>query len=182
MSRIGKQPVSLKENVEATVTGNTITIKGPNGELSFNFHEEMDVQVEGSEIVIKRPSDSKQHRSVHGTTRAIINNLVEGVTAGFKKELKLIGVGYRAMLQGKKLVINAGYSNPVEMIVPEGITLEVPKNTQIIVKGANKQQVGAYAAEIRKVRPPEPYLGKGIRYVDEHVRRKEGKTALTTSG
>lgn len=182
MSRIGKQPVTLKEGVDASINGNTITIKGPKGELNYTFNEDMDVKIEGSEVVVKRPSDSKQHRSIHGTTRAIINNLVEGVTDGFKKELKMIGVGYRAMLQGKKLVINAGYSNPVEMVIPEDITVEVPKNTQIIISGANKQQVGAYAAEIRKVRPPEPYLGKGIRYVDEHVRRKEGKTALTTAG
>ena len=177
MSRIGKQPVTIPSGVEVALDGNLITVKGPKGSLEFNFNSEFTVTVEDNQITLVRPSDQKFHRSIHGTTRAIINNMILGVSEGFKKELVMKGVGYRALLQGTKLVISAGYSHPVEMIVPEGLTVEVPKNTQIIVSGIDKQLVGEFAANIRGVRPPEPYLGKGIRYVDEYVRRKEGKTA-----
>lgn len=177
MSRIGKKPVSLPEGVNVTVEGNTITVKGPKGSLNFTFKSNMKVTVNGSEVVVERPSDTKDDKSVHGTTRAIINNMVVGVSVGYTKKLRMVGVGYRAILQGKQLVISAGFSHPVNMDIPEGITIEVPKNTLVNVSGIDKQLVGEFAANIRGVRPPEPYLGKGIRYVDEYVRRKEGKTA-----
>ena len=178
MSRIGKKPISLPNDVEVTVeAGNVITVKGPKGTLTSTFLPELKITVENGQLEVERPSETKFHRSIHGTTRALINNMMVGVTAGFKKQLKMIGVGYRAQLKGNTLVILAGYSHPVEMEIPEGLTLEVPKNTDIIVSGIDKQLVGEFSANIRAVRPPEPYLGKGIRYVDEYVRRKEGKTA-----
>jgi large subunit ribosomal protein L6 len=178
MSRIGKKPISLPNGVEVTVTdGNFVTINGPLGTLAAQFSADMKITIADGTLEVERPSESKPHRAIHGTTRALINNMVVGVTEGFKKQLKMVGVGYRAQLQGTTLVLAAGYSHPVEMPVPEGLTVEVPKNTDIIVKGIDKQLVGEFSANIRGVRPPEPYLGKGIRYVDEHVRRKEGKTA-----
>jgi len=177
MSRIGKKPITLPQGVTATVEDNVITVKGPKGSLDFQFRSEMTVNLNEDGLVVERPSESKQDRAVHGTTRALINNMVVGVSEGFKKELKMIGVGYRAQLQGKKLVLSAGYSHPVEMDIPEGLTVEVPKNTLINISGIDKQLVGEFAANVRGVRPPEPYLGKGIRYVNEYVRRKEGKTA-----
>jgi large subunit ribosomal protein L6 len=178
MSRIGKKPVSLPNGVTVTVEeGNVVTIKGAKGELTSSFSSDMNITVNEGTLEVERPSESKAHRALHGTTRALINNMVVGVTDGFKKELKMIGVGYRASLKGNTLVILAGYSHPVEMEIPEGLTVEVPKNTQIFVSGIDKQLVGEFSANIRAVRPPEPYLGKGIRYVDEYVRRKEGKTA-----
>ena len=178
MSRIGKKPISLPNDVEVTVeAGNAITVKGPKGTLTSSFNTELTITIENGQLEVERPSETKFHRSIHGTTRALINNMIVGVTEGFKKQLKMVGVGYRASIQGNKLVILAGYSHPVEMEVPEGLTVEVPKNTDIIISGIDKQLVGEFSANIRGVRPPEPYLGKGIRYVDEHVRRKEGKTA-----
>ena len=178
MSRIGKKPISLPNDVEVTVeAGNVLTVKGPKGTLTGTFNTELTITVENGQLEVERPSETKFHRSIHGTTRALINNMVVGVTEGFKKQLKMIGVGYRAQLQGNTLVILAGYSHPVNMEVPEGLTVEVPKNTDIIVSGIDKQLVGEFSANIRAVRPPEPYLGKGIRYVGEYVRRKEGKTA-----
>jgi len=178
MSRIGKKPISLPNGVEVTVgENNTVTVKGPKGELTSSFNADMVVKVDDGTLEVERPSESKFHRTIHGTTRALINNMVVGVSEGFKKQLKMIGVGYRAQLQNDKLVLAAGYSHPVEMEIPQGITVEVPKNTDIIITGIDKQLVGEFSANVRKVRPPEPYLGKGIRYVDEHVRRKEGKTA-----
>jgi large subunit ribosomal protein L6 len=178
MSRIGKKPIALPNGVEVTVAdGNTVTVKGPKGSLTSSFNLDMTITVADGTLEVERPSETKFHRTIHGTTRALLNNMVVGVTDGFKKQLKMIGVGYRAQLQGGKLVILAGYSHPVEMEIPEGITVEVPKNTDIIVSGIDKQLVGEFSANIRGVRPPEPYLGKGIRYVDEYVRRKEGKTA-----
>lgn len=177
MSRIGKKPILVPEGVEVTIESNNVTVKGPKGSLEGTFNSDLTYTLDNNELVIERPSESKFHRSIHGTTRALINNMIVGVSDGFKKQLKMVGVGYRAQLQGKTLVINAGYSNPVEMEVPEGLTVEVPKNTDIAISGIDKQLVGEFAANVRKVRPPEPYLGKGIRYVDEHVRRKEGKTA-----
>ena len=178
MSRIGKKPISLPSDVTVTVDeSNVVTVKGPKGELFFGFSSDMKINVNEGTLEVERPSESKAHRSIHGTTRALLNNMVDGVTKGFKKELKMIGVGYRASLKGNTLVILAGYSHPVEMEIPEGLTVEVPKNTQIFISGIDKQLVGEFSAKIRAVRPPEPYLGKGIRYVDEYVRRKEGKTA-----
>lgn len=177
MSRIGKKPISLPQGVEVTVLDNNITVKGPKGTLEFAFHKTMEVNVEDSVLTIVRPSDSKVDKAIHGTTRALINNMMIGVTKGYIKNLKMIGVGYRAMMKSDKLVLNAGFSHPVELEIPAGLSVEVPKNTLINVSGIDKQQVGEFAAIIRKVRPPEPYLGKGIRYVDEYVRRKEGKTA-----
>ncbi|MCF7925200.1 MAG: 50S ribosomal protein L6 [Candidatus Izimaplasma sp.] len=177
MSRIGKKPVAIPEGVTVTVDGSAVTVRGPKGSLEFSHHSDMSVTVTDQEVIVERPSESKIHRSIHGTTRAIINNMVDGVTEGYKKELKMIGVGYRAQVRGKVLVISAGYSHEVNMDIPEGLEVAVEKNTAITVSGIDKQQVGEFSANVRKVRPPEPYLGKGIRYVDEHVRRKEGKTA-----
>ena len=181
MSRVGKQAIEVPKGVEVKINeDNLVVVKGPNGELSFRFHENMEIKLENQEISVTRPNDSLRNRSLHGTTRALLNNMVIGVTKGYTKILDIKGVGYRAQLKDPKtLVLNVGYSNPVEMAIPEGITIEIPKNknTEIQIKGANKQVVGEFAANVRKVRPPEPYLGKGIRYRDEHVRRKEGKTA-----
>ncbi len=181
MSRVGKQAIQVPAGVEININENNfVVVKGPNGELSFTFHENMEIKFENQELSVTRPNDSLRNRSLHGTTRALLNNMVIGVTKGYVKILDIKGVGYRAMLKDPQtLVLNVGYSNPVEMIIPEGITVEIPKNknTEVQIKGANKQIVGEFAANVRKVRPPEPYLGKGIRYRDEHVRRKEGKTA-----
>ncbi len=177
MSRIGKKPVMLPEGVTVTIDNQTVVVKGPKGELTNTFHKDMKISLEDNSVVVERPSDSKLHRTFHGTTRSLINNMVIGVSEGFKKELVIKGVGYRAQLQGNKLVISAGYSHPVEMNIPEGITVEVPKPVNVSVSGINKELVGEFAANIRAVRKPEPYLGKGIRYSDEQIRRKEGKTA-----
>ncbi|MFV8829674.1 50S ribosomal protein L6 [Alkalihalobacterium sp. APHAB7] len=176
MSRIGKKPIEVPTGVTVTLNNNVITVKGPKGELSRNVHPEMDVKVEENQIVIERPSDNKEHRSLHGTTRSIISNMVQGVTKGYEKGLELIGVGYRATKSGSKLVLNVGYSHPVEIEPEQGIEIEVPSNTKVLVKGIDKERVGAIAANIRSVRLPEPYKGKGIRYEGEYVRRKEGKT------
>lgn len=176
MSRIGKKPVEIPSGVTITMNGNTVTVKGPKGELSRTFNPDMEIKVEENILTVSRPSDSKEHRALHGTTRSLLANMVEGVSKGFEKNLELIGVGYRAQKQGKKLVLNVGYSHPVEFEPQEGLEVEVPANTKIIVKGINKEHVGALAADIRSVRPPEPYKGKGIRYEGEYVRRKEGKT------
>ena len=176
MSRIGNKVITIPAGVEVNLDDNFATVKGPKGELKQQFDKDMTFNVEGNEITVVRPSDSKRHRTVHGTTRAILANMVEGVSAGFKKELELIGVGYRAQMQGKKLVLSVGYSHPVEFEEIEGITLGVEGNTKVSIEGINKEVVGQYAAKVRAVRPPEPYKGKGIRYVGEYVRRKEGKT------
>ncbi|MBN2605102.1 MAG: 50S ribosomal protein L6 [Bacilli bacterium] len=177
MSRIGNKPITLPQGVTATVNEGIITVQGPKGSLDFTFHVDMKVLIDGNELTVERPSDSKNHRALHGTTRALINNMVVGVSEGFKKNLQMVGVGYRAVMTDGKLVLSAGYSHPVEMEVPDGLTVEVPKNTLINISGIDKQLVGEFSANIRGVRPPEPYLGKGIRYVNEQVRRKEGKTA-----
>ena len=176
MSRIGNKVITIPAGVEVSLDDNFATVKGPKGELKQQFDKDMTFNVEGNEITVVRPSDSKRHRTVHGTTRAILANMVEGVSAGFKKELELIGVGYRAQMQGKKLVLSVGYSHPVEFEEIDGITLGVEGNTKVSIEGINKEVVGQYAAKVRAVRPPEPYKGKGIRYVGEYVRRKEGKT------
>lgn len=176
MSRIGNKVITIPAGVEVNLDDNFATVKGPKGELKQQFDKDMTFNVEGNEITVVRPSDSKRHRTVHGTTRAILANMIEGVSVGFKKELELIGVGYRAQMQGKKLVLSVGYSHPVEFEEIDGIKLGVEGNTKVSIEGINKEVVGQYAAKVRAVRPPEPYKGKGIRYVGEYVRRKEGKT------
>lgn len=177
MSRIGKMPVELPEGVTVTVDAkNLVTVKGPLGTLNEQINEDIKIEVVENEIVVTRPSEKKQHRALHGLTRALVNNMVIGVTKGYEKKLQIVGVGYRAAKSGNKLDLQLGFSHPVQMEDPEGITVEVPSNTEIVVKGINKQQVGNYAAKIRAWRKPEPYKGKGVRYVGEYVRRKEGKS------
>lgn len=176
MSRIGKMPVDIPNGVEVAINGNQITVKGPKGSLSRVLHKDMIIKKEDSKIIVERPSDEKNHRALHGLTRSLINNMVMGVVNGFEKRLALEGVGYRAAKQGDKLVLTVGYSHPVEFDPPEGIEFEVPAANRIVVKGIDKDLVGRIAANIRAVREPEPYKGKGIRYENEVVRRKEGKT------
>ncbi len=175
MSRIGLMPITIPAGVDFNIEGNSVTVKGPNGELSMEKHPNIAVNVEGNVITLTRPDDSNKNKSLHGLTRSLIANMVEGVTNGFKKVLEINGVGYRAQMQGEELVMTLGYSHKVVMRPPEGIKVECPSNTQIIVSGADKQQVGQFAAMIREKKPPEPYKGKGIKYQDEHIRRKEGK-------
>ena len=178
MSRIGKLPIDLPAGVEAKMDDEAriITVKGPKGELSQKVNDSIGVIVEDNQIIVERSSEQKVHRSLHGLTRSLINNMVEGVTKGFEKVLEINGVGYRAQKQGKKLVLNVGYSHPVEIEEEAGIEIEVPAPNKIIIKGADKQKVGAIAANIRSTREPEPYNGKGIKYEDERIIRKEGKT------
>lgn len=177
MSRIGKLPVTIVNGVTITVgEDNTVTVKGPKGQLSEKISHEMILEQADGALTVKRPSDDKRHRALHGLSRTLINNMVVGVTQGYQKTLEIVGVGYRAQVQGDKLTINAGYSHPVEMTAPKGIQFEAPTNNRIVVTGIDKQLVGQVAANIRKVREPEPYKGKGIRYQNEVVRRKEGKT------
>ena len=177
MSRIGKLPIPVPAGVTVTVDeDNLVTVKGPKGTLSQKVNKDIKVSQEGNEILVTRPTDSKPHRSMHGLYRTLVNNMVTGVTKGFEKVLVMEGVGYRAQVAGKQLTLNVGYSHPVVFDAPDTIAFEAPAPTRIIVKGIDKQQVGAIAADIRAVRKPEPYLGKGIRYEDEHIRRKEGKT------
>ena len=177
MSRIGKKPVQIPAGVEVAVDGNKVIVKGPKGTLEQDFYEKLTVSVEGSELVVTRPDDERETRARHGLTRALIHNMVVGVSEGYVKGLELAGVGYRVQQNGKDLEFSLGYSHPVIVEAPEGITFEVPDNTHVNVKGINKQQVGQIAAEIRAKRPPEPYKGKGIHYVGEHIRRKLGKAA-----
>ncbi|WP_350343824.1 50S ribosomal protein L6 [Proteinivorax tanatarense] len=177
MSRIGKRPVSIPSGVEVNVNeNNLVTVKGPKGTLANQISPEMDIKIENNEVVVNRPSDNKKHRALHGLSRSLVSNMIEGVTKGYSKNLELVGVGYRASKKGKNLVLNVGYSHPVEIEQPDSIEIEVPENTKITVKGINKQLVGQMAARIRAVREPEPYLAKGIRYEGEYIRRKEGKT------
>ncbi|GAF66217.1 50S ribosomal protein L6 [Bacillus sp. TS-2] len=176
MSRIGKKPVEVPSGVTVTLKGTTFSVKGPKGELTRELHPDMKVNVEESQVTVERPSEKKEHKALHGTTRSLINNMVEGVTKGFERGLELVGVGYRASKSGQKLVLNVGYSHPVEIVPEAGIEIEVPSNTKVIVKGIDKERVGALASNIRSVRLPEPYKGKGIRYEGEYIRRKEGKT------
>jgi large subunit ribosomal protein L6 len=175
MSRIGKKPIEIPEGVKITLGDNAITVKGPKGELTKLVHQEINVAIDGNVLTVTRPSDNKTHRSLHGTTRSIISNMIEGVTKGYEKNLELVGVGYRASKSGQKIVINVGYSHPVEVTPEQGIEIEVPAQTKISVKGIDKERVGAVAANIRSIRLPEPYKGKGIRYEGEFIRRKEGK-------
>lgn len=177
MSRIGKKIIHIPAGVNVTLDGNVVKVKGPRGQLVFEYNPIVTVILEGNEIKVTRPSDEKFHRSLHGTTRALIENMIVGVTEGFTKALEIQGVGYRAQLKGNALAVNAGYSHIVELPIPEGIKVEVPTQTDVIISGSDKQVVGQFAAEVRAVREPEPYKGKGIRYKGEHVRRKEGKKA-----
>ena len=177
MSRIGNKPILLPADVTVTVENSNITVKGPKGELSLDFDANLQVVVEGNELTVKRPNDTKWMKTIHGTTRALVHNMVVGVSQGFTKTLEINGVGYRAQLTGNKLVVNVGYSHTCDFEVPQGLKVELPKNTIINISGIDKQLVGQFAAEVRSVRKPEPYKGKGIKYSDEHVRRKEGKTA-----
>ena len=177
MSRIGKQPITVPAGVEVTIDGSTDTAKGPKGELSRTLPSLMTIQREGDEIIVTRPDDSREAKSLHGLTRTLVSNMVEGVSAGFTKKLQLVGVGYRAALKGKDIELQLGFSHPVMVECPENITFEVPSQTEIIVSGPSKEQVGQVAANIRKWRKPEPYKGKGIRYEGELVRRKLGKAA-----
>lgn len=177
MSRIGKKPIEIPQGVTVVVMDNNhVTVKGPKGELSRDFHQDMDIKIEENVITISRPTDNKDHRALHGTTRSLLNNMIEGVSKGFERGLELIGVGYRAQKTGTKLILSVGYSHPVEFEPEQGIEIEVPTNTKIIVKGTDKERVGELAANIRAARPPEPYKGKGVRYEGEFVRRKVGKT------
>ena len=177
MSRIGRMPITVPAGVTVTVAeGNVVTVKGPKGELKRALRSEMTINQEGNVITVTRPSDAKEHRSLHGLTRTLLANMIVGVTDGYKKELEVNGVGYRVAKEGKNLVMNLGYSHQVIIPEIEGITVEVPGPNKIIVRGCDKQAVGQFAAEIREKRPPEPYKGKGIKYVDEVIRRKVGKT------
>ena len=177
MSRIGKMPIAIPAGVTVDVAeNNKVTVKGPKGTLERVMAPEMEIKVEGAEITVSRPNDLKRNKSLHGLTRTLINNMVVGVTNGYEKKLEVNGVGYRAAKQGKKLVLNLGYSHPVEMEDPEGVETVVEGQNVIIVKGIDKEKIGQYAAEIRDKRRPEPYKGKGIKYADEHIRRKVGKT------
>ncbi|MBR6407625.1 MAG: 50S ribosomal protein L6 [Clostridia bacterium] len=175
MSRIGRKPIVIPAGVTVSVKDNVITVKGPKGELNQKVNPDIGVELEDNEIKINRPSDDKEHRSLHGLYRSLIANMVTGVTTGFKKELEVNGVGYRVAKQGKDLVMNLGYSHQVIMPEKDGITIEVPGPNKIIISGPDKQKVGQFAAEVREKRPPEPYKGKGIKYADEVIRRKEGK-------
>lgn len=176
MSRIGLKPIVIPAGVDVTVNDeNTVTVKGPNGTLTQDVNKDITVTVNGSEITLQRPSDDKEHRSLHGLYRALIANMVTGVTEGFKKNLEVNGVGYRVQMQGNNLVMNLGFSHQVIMTAPEGVKIECPSVNAIVISGADKQAVGQFAAKVREKRPPEPYKGKGIKYAEEHIRRKEGK-------
>ena len=176
MSRIGRAPITVPAGVTVTLgEGNTVTVKGPKGTLTQTMHPDMIIKLEGDVITVCRPSEEKAHKSLHGLTRSLINNMVVGVTEGYSKELEINGVGYRAAKQGKDLVMNLGYSHQVIMPEIDGITIDVPAPNKVIISGADKQKVGQFAAEVREKRPPEPYKGKGVKYVDEYIRRKEGK-------
>ena len=178
MSRVGKKLLEIPSDVTVTLNdNNTVAVKGPKGALTRTFHPDMEIKVEDNVLTVARPSDQKEHRALHGTTRSLLGNMVEGVSKGFERGLELVGVGYRASKSGNKLVLNVGYSHPVEIVPEEGIEIEVPSQTKVVVKGTDKERVGAIAANIRAVRSPEPYKGKGIRYEGEVVRRKEGKSA-----
>ena len=179
MSRIGNRILTIPAGVEVNVEGNTIAVKGPKGTLNYTFRNNVEVKVEDGKIAVTRKDDTKVSKQLHGTTNSNINNMLIGVSEGFKKELEINGVGYRFQLQGNKLVVTAGYSHTVEMVAPEGVKMEMPEKsqTELIISGIDKQVVSEFAANIRSVRKPEPYKGKGIKYKDEHIRRKEGKKA-----
>ena len=175
MSRIGRKPVNIPAGVEVKIDNGVVTVKGPKGTLTQKYHPNITVKVEGNEVIVTRPDDNKENRSLHGLTRSLIQNMVIGVTEGYQKELDVNGVGYRVQKQGKNLVMNLGYSHQVIVSDTDDITIEAPTPNKIVIKGIDKQKVGQFAAEVREKRPPEPYKGKGIKYVNEVVRRKEGK-------
>ncbi len=175
MSRIGRKPINIPAGVDVAIDGSVVTVKGPKGTLTQKFHPNMTISKEGNELLVTRPNDEKQNRSLHGLTRTLLHNMVVGVTEGYKKELDVLGVGYRVQKQGKDMIMNLGFSHTVVVSDTEDIKIECPTPNKIIISGADKQKVGQFAAEVREKRPPEPYKGKGIRYTDEHVRRKEGK-------
>jgi len=177
LSRIGKQPIPVPSGVEVKIDGSSVSVKGPKGELNATFNEDMSIDLEDGQILVKRPSDARQHRSLHGLTRSLIANMVTGVSDGFSKNLEIVGVGYRAALKDNNLEMQLGFSHPVLIVAEPGITFEVPAPTRITVRGIDKQRVGQVAADIRGWRPPEPYKGKGVRYQGEHVQRKLGKAA-----
>ena len=177
LSRIGKKPIEIPKDVKVTQSGNSLKVKGPKGELESTFHRNIGIEIIGEEIIVKRPDDTKENKALHGLTRALIQNMVEGVTKAYQKTLDIVGVGYRAELKGKNLLLNMGYSHPIYFIPPDGITLQTPVQTQIIISGIDKQLVGMVAAKLRSIRKPEPYKGKGIKYSDEQIQRKAGKTA-----
>ena len=176
MSRVGKQPIALPAGVAVDIDGSTVKVTGPKGELTRDLHKDMIIKIEDGHLLVQRPTDGRDHRALHGLTRSLVANMVEGVTKGFQKQLALEGTGYRATKSGTKLTLSVGFSHPVEINPPAGITVEVPAVNSIIVKGIDKELVGQFTANVRSVRPPEPYLGKGIRYAGEKVRRKVGKT------
>jgi large subunit ribosomal protein L6 len=182
MSRIGKQPIDIPTGVQVEVQGNRITVTGPRGTLELGVSRDMKVLVEDGHVRVERPSDEREHKALHGLTRSLIANMVEGVTQGYEKRLEIHGVGYRAALKGSDLELQVGYSHPVTVVPPEGIEFEVPAPTRLVIRGIDKQLVGEVAADIRKVRKPEPYKGKGIRYEGEHVRKKSGKAAKGALG
>ena len=175
MSRIGRLPIAIPAGIDVAVDGSTVTVKGPLGTLTRTVNSIISVEVKDGQVLVTRPNDGKEARSLHGLTRTLIANMVEGVNTGYKKELEINGIGYRAAMEGKDLVMNIGYSHKVVMTQPEGIKIEVPAPNKIVISGPDKQKVGQFAAEVREKRPPEPYKGKGIKYVDEYIRRKEGK-------
>jgi large subunit ribosomal protein L6 len=178
MSRVGKEPIAIPSGVDVTVEGRRVIVKGPNGTLAHQAPEAITVSRDGDTLVVTRPDDERENRALHGLTRSLVHNMVVGVSQGFSRELEIVGVGYRAQAQGpSKLELQVGFSHPVRFEAPEGVTFEVPQPTRIVVRGADKQLVGQVAADVRKSRPPEPYKGKGIRYADERVQRKAGKSA-----
>jgi large subunit ribosomal protein L6 len=178
MSRVGKEPIAIPSGVDVTLEGRRVVVKGPNGTLAHQAPEAITVSREGDTLVVTRPDDERENRALHGLTRSLVHNMVVGVSQGFSRELEIVGVGYRAQAQGpSKLELQVGFSHPVRFEAPEGVTFEVPQPTRIVVRGADKQLVGQVAADVRKSRPPEPYKGKGIRYADERVQRKAGKSA-----
>ena len=177
MSRIGKMPIDIPAGVDVTIDGSTVTVKGPKGELTRTVHKNITVEKDGAVITVTRPNDENLNKSLHGLTRTLIANMVEGVSKGYTKELEVNGVGYRAQKNGSELVLTVGFSHPVTFKETDDIKIEVPGPNKIIISGSDKQKVGQFAAEVREVRPPEPYKGKGIKYVDEYIRRKEGKAA-----
>jgi large subunit ribosomal protein L6 len=177
MSRIGKRPVDLPKGVDVSVKERTVRVKGPKGDLTMNIHPDLSVKVDAGTVVVERPSDSAQHKALHGLTRTLIANMVGGVTEGYQRALEIVGVGYKAERSGKGIKLSVGFSHTVQYDAPAGVTIETPNPTTVIIKGADKQMVGQVASEIRAVQPPEPYKGKGIRYQGEQVRRKAGKTA-----
>ncbi|MGI5949267.1 50S ribosomal protein L6 [Peptoniphilus sp.] len=176
MSRIGKKPIEIPNGVDVKIDGNIVTVKGPKGELSKSLNKDMKMEINDGVLTIERPNETKEIKAIHGLTRTLIYNMIIGVTEGYSKQLEIIGTGYRAAKKGKVLSLNLGFSHPLDLEDPEGIEVEVPSPNSIIIKGIDKQLVGSYAAKIRSYREPEPYKGKGVKYIDEHVRRKVGKT------